>query len=230
MKNIFKRLFLISLCSLFIALPCFAYASEVNLENVSNQHLSNFSYNKLSEEDVRKILYKEGTEKEVADNLILKLKRGELWDSFKEEYQFLKPQINTNNFKKTLYPDGSFKIEEIKKLPTNDLQLRRKIISEDRVQVYRNWVVVNVYFEMSFLRNTDSGRALITNQTKPVIDIYDISGQGSVLDLDYGYIKEWRNPTYAWVSFYIVASTLTDQVWLKGFVNGNGYWTESHGI
>ncbi|MDK7721687.1 hypothetical protein QP555_01470 [Peptoniphilus lacrimalis] len=39
-----------------------------------------------------------------------------------------------------------------------------------------------------------------------------------------------RNPTYAWVSFYIGGSTITDQVWLKGFVNGNGYWTESHGI
>ena len=64
----------------------------------------------FTNEDFAKIenaLMAENVPEEKIENLIEKLGNGELWDSMKEEYKDIRPQIVKDNYMKTIYPDGS---------------------------------------------------------------------------------------------------------------------------
>lgn len=179
-----------------------------------------------SEDSVKAMLREEGASEDVIDGLMSKLERGELWDSFKEEYRNLKPQIDTPTYKKTVFPDGSMIITEIKEQPSPFIQRESSLHYAYDVQVYKNTILINAYFEMDYIRNTSSGQAKITNQTTPVVDIFDINGAGYAFDLRYGYLRGWRYLTNAWVSFYPQTTTMGDLCWLKGYVNGYGHWVD----
>lgn len=51
--------------------------------------------------------------KEKRQGLIEKLEAGEVWDSMKEEYKDMKPQVIKDHYTITWYPDGSFLVEGI---------------------------------------------------------------------------------------------------------------------
>lgn len=51
--------------------------------------------------------------KEKRQGLIEKLEAGEAWDSMKEEYEDMKPQVIKDHYTITWYPDGSFLVEGI---------------------------------------------------------------------------------------------------------------------
>ena len=72
---------------------------------------------------ITNLLDKRQVPKEKQEILLQKLARGELWDSMKEEYKDLAPQTVTDTYRRTYYPDGSFKIEskDLNPLAMNDL-------------------------------------------------------------------------------------------------------------
>lgn len=82
-------------------------ASEFDLANLVNfsdgpQDISQEQLDKVKEN-----LLKNDVDEETADKLILKLKDGELWDSMNPKYRDLEPQVKTEHYEKTTYPDGS---------------------------------------------------------------------------------------------------------------------------
>ena len=65
--------------------------------------------------------------------LMDKFKKGEPWDNGKPEYENLKPQIIEENYSKTIYPDGSIKVEgvikdlsDFKEIYASGLSMREK--------------------------------------------------------------------------------------------------------
>lgn len=215
MKNFRIKLIIICIV-IFSIVPVYAKSIKQN----NNESGSKAEY------EIRKMLKNEGSDDKTIDKLILKLKNGELWDSFKPEYKKIKPQIDTPNYKKTVYPDGSMRIVGS---ITNGISLFKSedLHYENDVQIYHNTIVINAYFTMNYIRDTISGLARIRYQSEPVITIWDIGGNGQAYDVHYDYNKDWKNPSCAWVSFYPAGSALLgEQCWLRGYCNGNGHWID----
>lgn len=73
---------------------------------------------------------------EKRQNLIDKLERGELWDSMKDEYSYLKPQVVESGYTKTIYPDGSFLIKgQIDDITNEDEVSNSQLNQKDKVRV-----------------------------------------------------------------------------------------------
>lgn len=215
MKRI-KGLFILLAAVMFV-LPITAGAESYNeTECFTNQDFT----------EIEKALLSENVPEEKVEGLIEKLENGELWDSMKEEYRNIKPQIAEDSYKKTIYPDGSFVIDEvIDKTPANEKETRA-IIRSNSVRIKKNLVLVGASFDMDYERNTLTNQARILSQYNKNVWTFG----GTYSNLKSGYWTDWRSPTNAWMSFdinlgigNIGASSLG---WIKGYVNGSGHWVE----
>lgn len=209
MKN--NKIFLTLLVIAIIIMPNIAKASNFTNDNLLKIE-SDLRTENVAEEDIK--------------ILIDKLENNELWDSMKEEYQDLKPQIIEDNYTKTIYPDGSFMINEtIDKTPISE-KYKRAIIRTNSVTIKKNLVFVGASFDMDYERNTSTNQARILSQYNK--NVWTIGGTYS--NLQSGYWSGWRSPTNAWMSFDlklgigdIGAASLG---WIKGYANGSGHWME----
>lgn len=110
-----KKLFLILALCLVMAFSVGCAKTSEEAEEITEidlADLDNFSAGPqdISQEQLDKVkenLLKNDVDEETADKLILKLKNGELWDSMNPKYRDLEPQIKTEHYEKTTYPDGS---------------------------------------------------------------------------------------------------------------------------
>lgn len=193
-------------------------------DNEKEEATSTMSSN---EERIRENLKTEGASDVVIENLINKLKRGELWDSFKKEYTYIKPQIDTPNYKKTVYPDGSMVITGTRNHNEYELRAVSNLHYANGVEIYKNTIIINGYFTINYVRDSANNVAKITYQSRPIINILDITGNNEPYDLQYGYDYGWHNPTVAWASFYPMGAIMGEQCWLRGYVNGYGHWIEA---
>ena len=82
-------------------------ASEFDLADLDNFSAGPQDFTQEELDQVKENLLKNDVDEETADKLILKLKNGELWDSMNPKYRDLEPQIKTEHYEKTTYPDGS---------------------------------------------------------------------------------------------------------------------------
>lgn len=209
MKN--NKIFLMLLVMVMIIIPSTAKASNFTKDNLL-QIESDLRTENVAEDDIK--------------ILIEKLENAELWDSMKEEYQNLKPQIIKDNYTKTIYPDGSFMIgETIDKTPISE-KYEKTIIRTNSVTIKKNLIVVGASFDMDYERNTLTNEARILSQYNK--NIWVIGATYS--NLQSGYWSGWRSPTNAWMSFdlnlgigNIGASTFG---WIKGYADGSGHWME----
>lgn len=86
----------------------YALGSEgLNEDNLEQHSIVTKDVPQEQLDKVKENLLKNDVDEETADKLILKLKNGELWDSLNPKYSDLEPQIKTEHYEKTTYPDGS---------------------------------------------------------------------------------------------------------------------------
>ena len=110
-----KKLFLVLALCLVMAFSVGCAKTNEEAEEISEfdlADLDNFSagpqdFTQEELDQVKENLLKNDVDEETADKLILKLQNGELWDSMNPKYRDLEPQIKTEHYEKTTYPDGS---------------------------------------------------------------------------------------------------------------------------
>lgn len=110
-----KRLFLVLAFCLVMAFSVGCAKTTEEAEETSEFDLADLDNFSAGPQDipqelldkVKENLLKNDVDEETADKLILKLKNGELWDSINPKYRDLEPQIKTEHYEKTTYPDGS---------------------------------------------------------------------------------------------------------------------------
>lgn len=163
------------------------------------------------------------------DNLINKLRRGELWDSMKPEYQNLKPQFVSENYEKTVYPDGSVAVqtyEPIYNVTSNKGPSLKTTVNKRGVQVRKSNGLLTLEFKVNYSRDTTAGKAKITSQYGKA---YYVVG-GTATEDSYGFKQGWLNPTAAWyaVNYTGYQNVSAGRYWVRIHVNGNGKWQESN--
>ena len=94
--------------------------------------------------EIDDILKERNVPLEKRQNLIEKLEKGQLWDSMKDEYRDLKPQVVTDNYSITTYPDGSYMIKgiveditDLESVRQSPLREEHKLKSEISGSLYR---------------------------------------------------------------------------------------------
>lgn len=208
---------------LLLFIPTFTSAKTFNTDYKINTYENDFKQHNLEIKDVENMLREENIDDAVIKNLISKLKKGEVWDSLKPEYQYLKPQIDTPNYKKTTYPDGSVNIVRIKDI-TPEISTRA-IIEEKNVEISKIYFVVNAYFYMDYKRDTSRNLALITNQ----YDINVFCYGSEIHNQSNGYSAAWRKSPYAYVQFQIspkFGGETGKNCYLRGYASANGHWVD----
>lgn len=184
------------------------------------------------ERDIPKIeqeLRNLGVQENDITSLLNKLRCGETWDSMKPEYQNLKPQIVTENYEKTIYPDGSVAVQTYEpiynKLDENNAT-PYSIVNKKGIHVKRSVGLLTLEFKVNYSRNTSTGQAKITSQYGKA---YYVLG-GSASEDTSGFKSGWLNPTHAWyaVNYTGYQNVSAGRYWLKIFVNGNGNWQDSN--
>lgn len=179
-------------------------------------------------EELVQILKSENVPQSDIHTLVQKYQSGEIFDCYKEEYKWIQPQVNEPDYKKTVYPDGSYIIVKAEKIaPRLDYQHEMSpmaIITKRGVKVSKFSPIVNASFKMDYERNPSTNKARILSQ----YEIYVSSRVSTYSDLESGYWHDWRSPTNAWIAFKITASNgmASNRAWLKGFVDGSGYWVD----
>lgn len=216
-----KKYFIIFSVVLFTLVNCvFAYSDNFKYSR-NDEDVNLFT---LLEDDVVEELRQEGVSERDINNLMEKLDKGELWDCMKEEYSDLKPQIDTDRYKKTIYPDGSFKIAEIK--PINGVSIR-SMIPENKYTAKLNLGAVRLSFDIDATRDTSARRARIKRQYNK--NIYTLGGTYS--EDAYGHDYGWKSEAHAWLA---INAKVKDnwagvRLWVRAHVNGNRIWTETSG-
>lgn len=216
-----KKYFIIFSVVLFTLVNCvFAYSDNFEVSG-NDEDVNLFT---LLEDDVVEELRQEGVSERDINNLMEKLDNGELWDCMKEEYSDLKPQIDTDRYKKTIYPDGSFKIAEIK--PINGVSIR-SIIPENKYTAKLNLGAVRLSFDIDATRDTSARRARIERQYNK--NIYTLGGTYS--EDAYGHDYGWKPEAHAWLAINasVKDSWGSVRLWVRAHVNGNRIWTETSG-
>lgn len=221
MKKLLK--YKIFILTLLIFIPAFVNATSFDSVYKTNTSQNVLKKHDLKIEDVENMLREENIDEDVIKNLINKLKRGEIWDSQKPEYQNLKPQIDTPNYKKTTYPDGSVNIIRIKDITPNIST--RSIIEERNVEIAKTAFVINAYFYMDYKRDTSRNLALITNQYDINVFCYgaDVHNQSN------GYSAAWSKSPYAYVQFQVsptYGGETGKYCYLRGYASANGHWVD----
>lgn len=216
-----KKYFLIFSLVLFTLVNC-VFANSNNFKDLArNNYVNLFD---LIRYEVVKELRQEGVSERDINNLMGKLDNGELWDCMKEEYSDLKPQIETDRYKKTIYPDGSFKVAEIK--PLNE-ESKTSIDSQNKYTVRFSLGVVRLSFDIDATRDTSARRARIERQYNK--NIYTVAGTYS--EDAYGHDYGWKPEAHAWLAINARAKDSWGAVrlWVRGHVDGNRIWTETSG-
>lgn len=216
-----KKYYIIFLLVLF-TLVNFVFANSNNFKYLArNNYVNLFD---LIRYEVVKELRQEGVSERDINNLMEKLDNGELWDCMKDEYSDLKPQINTDRYKKTIYPDGSFKIAEIK--PINGVS-KNSIDSENTYTVRFSLGVVRFSFNVDISRNGTLKKSKIKRQYNK--NIYTAIGKYS--EDAYGHDYGWKPEAHAWLAIYTSdKNNLREtRLWVRAHVNGNRIWTETSG-
>lgn len=160
--------------------------------------------------------------------LLEKLANGEVWDSMKAKYSYLKPQIVKDGYRKTIYPDGSVKITGYK--PKNKNNLENKLSSDYHIQrgsAYKEMLVVALYFEVTFQQNPSTNEARIISA-----ESFSCRGIGATVEEvpesegGRGHLYGWKNPTAAWYSVMATAygNTASQKCCLEYYANGNQVW------
>lgn len=174
--------------------------------------------------NLKEELLLENVSEEQANNLIVKLKNGEIWDSMKKEFSDIQPQIIDDNYEKTIYPDGSFTIVELKDITpeTNTMAINK--VRKHLVAVNRG--IINSSFCIDYEVNTSTKKARITSLYNSKVVVI-----GGHKNLKTGYWNDWRTQTHGWLSFDynlgIGDIAFSGNCWLKGYVHGNGNtWTD----
>lgn len=224
-----KKFALLVLCMVLMTSNVFAYGEE---KTPNNEMENSFVENQLSDSQksdnnvdyvsLKNQLLSNGVEEKVAEELIQKLKRGEVWDVFKKEYQGLKPQEKRQDYQKTTYPDGSIKVvafEEIEPQEDGGIQTRA-LIKKKGVKVWANAIYVNMSFKIDYIRDTSTGKAKITSQYAKNYN----AGGGTLTEDTYGFLKGWHNPTNAWLACNFTGwqGLASGRYYIKLFVDGKG--------
>lgn len=161
--------------------------------------------------------------------LIEKFDKGELWDSFNPKYSNIKPTIKTPTYTKTVYPDGSFSesriIPDLSK-ENSDTVLKDKSVK--RGSAYQEYVLVGLYFEVTYRQSSQTNEATILSAEN-----FSYRGIGEVITQvpgGSGYLYGWRNPTYAWYPINADAydGTSSRKFFIKFYVNGTQTWQNSN--
>lgn len=100
----FKKLLCFALMLIILSSSTMILAEEVSTEKQLDGEVLNVIKEKLRTYNVSE---------DTIQNLIEKLHNGEIWDSLSGEYHDLEPQIVENGYSKTIYPDGSIKVEKV---------------------------------------------------------------------------------------------------------------------
>lgn len=216
-----KKYFLIFSLVLFTLVNCVFANSNIFKDLARNNYVNLFD---LIRYEVVKELRQEGVSERDINNLMGKLDNGELWDCMKEEYSDLKPQIETDRYKKTIYPDGSFRIAEIKLI--NGVS-KSSINSENKYTVRFSLGVVRLSFDVDISRNETLKKAKIKRQYNK--SIYSAIGKYS--EDAYGHDYGWKPEAHAWLAIYTndKNNLRETRLWVRAHVNGNRIWTETSG-
>lgn len=216
-----KKYFLIFSLVLFTLVNCVFANSNIFKDLARNNYVNLFD---LIRYEVVKELRQEGVSERDINNLMGKLDNGELWDCMKEEYSDLKPQIETDRYKKTIYPDGSFRIVEIKLI--NGVS-KSSINSENKYTVRFSLGVVRLSFDVDISRNETLKKAKIKRQYNK--SIYSAIGKYS--EDAYGHDYGWKPEAHAWLAIYTndKNNLRETRLWVRAHVNGNRIWTETSG-
>lgn len=153
-----KKLFTFGLLLAFLVLGNnLVYAQKVNLSP-------------KQESEIRAFLQEEDVSYDDQNVLIQKIKDDIPWDCYKKEYRNLQPQVVHEGYEKTVYPDGSFKVdcveeaeEFVEEFDENDsLADTNSFASISPMAVLRTTGhkcsrklgVVNMWFKIDYLRDT----------------------------------------------------------------------------
>lgn len=193
--------------------------------SVPDSSVDNKNYN--LDETIENVILearKEGVSEEKIEGLVNKLKNGEPFDSYKEEFKDIEPQIVTDNYRKTIYPDGSFVIDTFENVNINDVNSRvgRAINTKRGLKVRKNTLVVDSGFTMDYQVNTS------TKKVK-VLSVYNIilsTLGGTYKNKKIGYWNDWRSESHGWLSFDAVGYVGGSQgyCWIKSYVTHNKNW------
>lgn len=200
-------------CMLFTSSSGFAYGAKSE----------NFEKHTLSLEEVADSLRKEGASEEVVKRLIDKLERGEVWDSMNPKYNDLQPQIQTDTYSKTTYPDGSmiiYRIQEVQpKIQT------RSVHNIKKYKVQLNGFRLTMSFCIDARRDPSKNLAIIDSQYNKEVRVF----AGSFTEDTYGFIEGWKNHTNAWYAIYYTAPGVmgSKRFWCKAHVSGSRIWQEA---
>ena len=173
-------------------------------------------------EEIEKELRGEGVKEGDIDNLINKLVNGNPWDSMNPMYDDLAPQIQTPNYSKTVYPDGSFKIVEVEEIQGEYAPYT--IWNRKGYKVEASWGIVRISFKVDYERNDLEKLGRITSQYS--YEVYTLLG---IYEEDTkGYLTGWRNPTNAWyaIKYKATQDAAAKRYFIKIFVDGDGTWTD----
>lgn len=206
----------IALCFLIAPSSSFAFTTAENDAKITS----------LSYSEIENNLRKEGTSEKDIENLIKKLKRGESWDSMNPKYNYVKPQIQTDTYSKTIYPDGSMIIYSIEKIEPKIATRSIRKINAYKVQL--NGFAITMSFTIDARRDTKKNRAIIDAQYNKEIRVLG----GTWTEDAYGYKKGWLPETNAWYAIYYKApGTMgSKRLWCRAHVNGSKIWRESSSL
>lgn len=223
----------ISLLLLFSMAPN-AYAIESEGLNEDNLEQHSIVTKDIPQEQLDKVkenLLKNDVDEKTADKLILKLKNGELWDSLNPKYRDLKPQIKTEHYEKTTYPDGSICVVKYYQLESYETMGSGTSHTDgtgtkytEGYRVSKDIGFVGMEFTVDFVQDTPNNRAKVTS-------IYDrnvwIIG-GTYNNLEYGHHDGWRDKAGAWMSvdFTVFEDSASSLGWIKIYVTGDNVWTD----
>lgn len=159
---------------------------------------------------------------QTSKKLINKLVNGELWDSMNPLYEDLKPQIKSENYNKTIYPDGSFKVIEIEEIP--ERYEERTMWNRKGYDVSLSWALVKMGFKVDYERDDVEKVGRITSQYGYEV----VTILGSYEEDTKGYLDGWHNPTNAWyaIKYTATQNSVARRYYVKIFVDGDGTWVD----
>ncbi len=165
---------------------------------------------------------KEGVSEEKIEGLVNKLKNGETFDSFKEEFKHIEPQIITEDYRKTIYPDGSFVIETFENINDFNSRAGRAITTKKGLKVRKSTLLIDSGFTMDYKINTSTNKVQVLSVYNVILSVL----YGTYKNKKIGYWSDWRSESHGWLSFDAVGYGGGSQgyCWIKSYVTYNKNW------
>lgn len=171
-------------------------------------------------------LFTMGVNPETRESLIAKWERGEQWDSMKGEYANLKPQYDKNGRTRTVYPDGSVKVTEVRSditAPSAPCPWQKAMEAGIKPgAAYMDNGIVAMYFETLYRQSEKTGEAQILRCDNHSIRVLTGTGDRE----EKGFLDLWRNPTHAWYAVPYAPSKggPSERFWVKFYADGKKTW------